>query len=93
MDIATSTVAARPGSFDESDRLECIEMMGEEVGAEPEPATQFDGGAVTASEGLDDGQTDRITERSVPGGSKFEEVCRGHVRLSHGTQDQSMIIE
>ena len=49
-------------------------MMGQQVGLRAGQAAQLDGGAIRADQFVDDRQPDRVTQRSVPRGTRSRTI-------------------
>ena len=80
-DVAPPSVARGTGPHDETDALEDIEVMRQEVGVEAGDVAQLDRRPIRSGKLVDDDESSGITERGVPGAS-FEN--RHHVADSAG---------
>ena len=78
VDVATATVAAGAATADQSDVLEHVEVMGEEVRWDVDAALQFARGAVRSGQFVDDGQSHGIAQRCVPGAAQISVLVGGH---------------
>ena len=76
MDVAAATVAARAGALDQADPLQHVEVVGQEVGLDPEAAAQLDRRPVGHGQLVDDGEADRVTEGGMAG-RPFRSPLRG----------------
>jgi hypothetical protein len=66
VDVAAAAVAAGTAAVDQPDLLEYIQVVGEQVGSDAEPALQLTRRAIRRNELVHDGQTEGVAEGGVP---------------------------
>ena len=66
-DVPAAAVAARPGPVDEARSFEHVEVVGEEIGGDPEAPVEFGRSAVREGEVIGDSETAGVGEGGEPG--------------------------
>ena len=89
VDVTAAAVTAGAAAGDQPDLLEHVEVVGEKVGRDAGEALELDGGAIRASELVDDGQAGRIAERGVALRSNHHRIhsCRSILAQSEMSQE------
>jgi hypothetical protein len=79
--VPTTSVTTRTAARDQTDRLQHIEVVGEQIRSGAGELTQFERRTIRTNELVDDRQADRIAQGRMASGSEIVARCHLHTLI------------